>query len=115
MLGFDGLESGGKMNVRIIAAGFAACLLCGCTDADWDHATTYVGLGPTQNDRPAPPASADAAPTSVATDQSAKSDSWCQQAAKSARDEAAGDGFDSATQQRRAESTYRQCVGYSSH
>jgi hypothetical protein len=99
------------MNIRIVPAFFAAFLLCGCSY--WESATTYVGIGSTEQSEPPQAASqsADAAPTPAPADQAAKSDSWCQQIAKSARDDAAGNGFDSATQRRRAETTYRQCLG----
>ena len=114
------------MNIRIITAGLAAVLLCGCTDADWDRAMTYTGLGPSEQSEPsrgdqsASPQSEPSRPVAartevvtapLAADQAAGPDSWCQQVAKSAADEAAGNGFDAATQRRRAESTYRQCVG----
>ena len=98
------------MNVRIIAVGLAAFLLCGCSY--WDYATTYVGLGPSEQSEPRPVSAGTEVVTSpIPADQSAKSDTWCQQIAKSAHDEAAGNGFDSRTQRRRAESVYRQCVG----
>jgi hypothetical protein len=114
------------MNIRIITAVLAAFLLCGCTDADWDYALTYTGLGQADKNKPpqagrtdnnqppqANPVRAEAAPAPVPAEQSAKADEWCQQVAKSARDEAAGNGFDLATQQRTAEAHYRQCLGLS--
>ena len=100
------------MKVRVVVALLAACLLSGCTDADWDHATSYVGLGPAQSSGP-PPADP-AVPVSVPTDPATKPDTWCQQIAETARADAANDGFDAATQQRRAETMYRQCVSSSS-
>ena len=101
------------MNVRIIAAGLAAFLLCGCSY--WNSATSYIGLGPSeQSEPPQPvPARTEVLTSPIPADQSARSDTWCQQIAKSAADEAAGNGFDSRTQRRRAEAAYRQCVGSS--
>ncbi|HEY0281468.1 MAG TPA: hypothetical protein VGC27_02465 [Rhizomicrobium sp.] len=156
------------MNLRIIAMGFAAFLLCGCTEADLDYATLYVVPGqakeseppqaaqiesselpparrtensappaaptnnsesplvvqtenreppravPTENrEPPAAPARTQAAPAPIPAEQAAEPDSWCQQIAKSSANEAARNGYDSSTQQRRAEKTYRQCVGSS--
>ena len=120
------------MNVRIIVAGLAALLLSGCTDADWDRAMSYTGLGSSeqgeasrreqsepprgeQSEAPQPvTARNEVATAPLPADQAARPDSWCQQVAKSAADVAAGNGFDAATQRRRAESTYRQCIGSSS-
>jgi len=103
------------MNIRIVTTVFAAFLLSGCSF--WERATTYVGVGPTPQSEPASEPAAQAAPDGaqpaeppVAAAQP-RSDTWCQQIAKSASIEAADNGFDSATQRRRAESTYRQCVG----
>ncbi|MDE2133028.1 MAG: hypothetical protein KGM97_00385 [Alphaproteobacteria bacterium] len=98
------------MNMRIIGAVFAGFLLAGCTDADWDHAMSYAGLG--QSDQTASPQAAPAdesvaAPTPAA--QASKSDDWCREIAKAAAADAAGNGFDAPTQQHRAEVTYRQC------
>ncbi len=86
---------------------FAAVLLCGCTDADWDHTMSYVGLG---TDKPAPTAPAPAAPAQMAAAPAAPGNKWCVEVAKAALREAAKDGFDAATQQHRAQVTYRQCL-----
>jgi len=109
------------MNIRIITMGFAAVLLCGCTDADWDHAMSYTGLGSSeqseasqseQSESPrSVPARTEVVSAPLAADQATRPDSWCQQVAKSAVDDAAGNGFDAATQRRRAEASYRQCIG----
>ncbi len=100
------------MNMRIIGAVFAGLLLAGCTDADWDHAMSYAGLG--QSDQTAPatePVAATPAETPAAAGaaQVSTSEAWCREIAKAASDDAAGNGFDAATQQHRAELTYRQC------
>jgi hypothetical protein len=77
------------MNIRMIATVFAALLLCGCST--WDGAMSYVGLR--DSDQDAPP------------------DDWCRQIAKAASEEAAGEGRDAATQQRKADTAYQQCSG----
>lgn len=84
---------------------FAAVLLGGCTDADWDHTLSYVGL-----DSGAPPPAAAPAAVAAATPAESAENSWCVEAAKAAQREAAEQGFDSATQHYRAQVTYRQCV-----
>ena len=98
------------MNIRIVPVVFLAFLLCGCST--WNRATTYVGLRDSEPSEP-PPAAVEVygAPATAPADQPSKSESWCQQVAKSAADDAAGNGFDAATQRRRAETTYRQCLG----
>ncbi|HEY0281873.1 MAG TPA: hypothetical protein VGC27_04535 [Rhizomicrobium sp.] len=97
------------MNVRVIAVGFAAFLLCGCSY--WNSATTYFGLGPSEQSEPplAYSAAAEPNPPPIQADQAARFDEWCQRVAKSAAEEAAGNGYDSATQQRRAAKSYQQC------
>ncbi|MGA7676327.1 MAG: hypothetical protein WCA78_14935 [Rhizomicrobium sp.] len=76
---------------------------------------SYVGLGESDQDaQPAPAAEAVPAPPV----QASTPDDWCRQIAKAASEEAAGEGFDLATQQRRAETAYQQCVapaGSASH
>jgi hypothetical protein len=108
------------MNIRIIGAVFAGLLLCGCSLPSWDSMTTYVGLGP--DDQATPPKAApaegtpdevNAAPTSTPAAQASPSDNWCEQIAKASAADAADNGFDLATQQHRAETTYRQCLASS--
>jgi ABC-type uncharacterized transport system auxiliary subunit len=103
------------MNSRVIVVVLAGLLLCGCTAADWNHATSYVGLD--QDDQAAPPRAApaetQAATTSPSAAQASASDDFCQRMAKGESNDAASEGFDAATQRRRAESSYRQCIGYS--
>ena len=93
---------------RVIGAIFAGLFLCGCSAADWDYATTYVALG--QADQP-PPQSVAAAPLLIAQASTSSSDDWCRQLAKYEKEDAARDGFDVASQQRRADTTYHQCMG----
>ena len=98
------------MKIRVIGLGLVGLVLCGCSTGSWDRATRYVGLGPEDNDAPMT-AQSDTAPTPLPAAQESKSEVWCRQAAKSAMSDAASDGFDAATQQHRAEATYRQCLG----
>lgn len=107
------------MKHRVMAVLFAAGLLGGCTDADWDDAFSYAGLGPSKTDRASPASESDAdapAPTyraepapSVTTGPAPVADTWCIDVAKSAQIEAARQGFDGATQQRRARTVFMQC------
>ena len=108
-------ESGIKMNCRIVVVVFAGLLLCGCTIPSWDQMTTYAGLRSAEQAAPpqAAPAEAEAATTSPSVTQASRSDSWCQQMAKADSVDAASNGFDAATQRRRAEASYRQCVASS--
>ena len=102
------------MNMRIVVAALAACLLAGCTDADWDHTMSYVGLGPATSaeaDPPGQPAAAPVAQTDPAAGQPAASDQWCREVARAAATEAVSNGFDAATQQHRAQVSYSQCLG----
>jgi len=114
------------MNTRIIAAVFAGLMLGGCSA--WNDTLDLVGLGGSnQEEQPAAaptdqPAQAAAQPSSQAPAQtsaavtgyaptghpSARED-WCRQIARAAGEEAAGEGFDAATQQRRADTAYQQC------
>lgn len=86
----------------------AAALLAGCTDADWDHAMAYAGLGPDQAKPVAqqPDTAAPATPQAVA----AAPDEWCAEVAKASATQAAADGFDAATQKHRAEVVFQQCA-----
>jgi hypothetical protein len=102
------------MRERVIGAIFAGLFLCGCSaadwDADWDYATTYVGLE--QSDRSMPPVAPSSAPSpSVTVASVSTSDDWCRRLANYEKEDAANDGFDLATQQRRADAAYRQCMG----
>jgi hypothetical protein len=105
-------ENGINMNSRVIIVVLAGVLLCGCSSADWHHATSYVGLG--QDDQAVPakadPDDAEAATTSPSPGQASRSDDFCQRMAKGESNDAAADGFDAATQRRRAESSYQQCM-----
>jgi hypothetical protein len=97
------------MIYRFAAVALLSCVLAGCTDADWDHAMSYAGLG----DKPATEAqaapSADAAPAAVADASAPKMDDWCAVASKAAAREAADMGFDATTQRTRGDQALRQC------
>ena len=82
-------------------------LLAGCTDADWDHALNYTGLGGSseepemaQKSAPTPSAEIAAAPQSAGTD-------FCRSVAMQ---DAGDNGFDQATQQRVYARSYAQCL-----
>ncbi|MGC9955057.1 MAG: hypothetical protein ABSD21_12375 [Rhizomicrobium sp.] len=94
----------------MIAAVFAGLLLYGCSY--WDDTMSFVGLG--DSDEEAQPAAAPAAeaapaPALMPSSQYSTNEDWCRQIAKAAGEEAAGEGLDAAIQQRRADTTYRQC------
>ena len=100
-----------KRFMSMIAAGL---LLCGCTDADWDHLTSFDRRAPSEtalsqavpeNPTPVPASSAQASP---------QPDIWCQQVAQDAGEKAARNGFDATTQQSTAQTSYRQCAALKS-
>ncbi|MCX7281265.1 MAG: hypothetical protein NTX21_06885 [Alphaproteobacteria bacterium] len=91
-----------------------ACLaLAGCTDAQWNHALNYGGMGedaePEMADAPQAPARAtahiSAAPQPMAA-APANSD-FCRSVATQ---DATANGFDPATQQRVLAQSYQQCL-----
>lgn len=97
----------------------AAALLAGCTDADWDQAFAYAGLGGDQAKQTAPQtdaaqsdtAQADAVQSSAPPKmEAAAPDSWCAEVAKAAETEAANQGFDAQTQKNRAQAALQQCA-----
>jgi len=102
------------MKYRVVAVLFAAVVLGGCTDADWDRTLSYVGLGETPQAAPAQPAETQPAETQPATpapaEAAAPADDWCIQIAKAAGQEAADQGFDRPTQENRAKVVYQQCA-----
>jgi hypothetical protein len=92
------------MRYRTAAVLIAACLLGGCTETDWDHAFSYVGLDDSAS-APPPTTTVDTAQAPPDTQ-----DQWCVDVANSVQNEAAGQGFDAATQQKRAKVAYQQCM-----
>jgi hypothetical protein len=103
------------MKHRVMAVLLVAGLLGGCTEADWDSAFAYAGLGPSKPDSASSQSAPDgpsytAAPAASVTNGPAPvADTWCIDVAKSAQLEAAQQGFDGATQRRRAMTTFNQC------
>lgn len=92
------------MKGRLAFAFAAAVLLAGCTDADWDHAMAYAGLGPDQAKSAAPQSDESTPPKPTAPDE------WCADVAKASAEQAAKEGFDAPTQKHRAEVAYQQCA-----
>lgn len=99
---------------RIVALIAAALLLSACSDQDWSHALTFVGVGGSKaapvQPRPAaqtrPMAQAAPAPAQVAP-QAAPPNQFCESVASQ---DAQGNDFDPATQQRVFVQSYQQCV-----
>jgi hypothetical protein len=98
------------MNIRVIAAISAGLLLCGCST--WNGALTYVGLRDSNDAAPplAAPVETAPQPAPMPLSRTSRQEDWCRQTARAAGEEAAGEGFDAATQQSRADTTYRQCM-----
>lgn len=110
------------MKLHLVLALAAASLLSACTDADWSHGMSFVGLDDTPDiaaqpvaaPRPvaqtarrpvAQVAAAQAAPAQAA--QASGVNPFC---AAVARQDADGHGFDAATQQGMFVRSYQQCV-----
>ncbi len=95
-----------------LAAVLPMLFLAGCTDADWDHALRYTGVGQdtVAADEPVPGAQPAAAmPVAAAMPPSIAQTNteFCTAVAKQ---DAAGDGFDDATQTRMFQRSFQQCV-----
>lgn len=98
------------MRNRVIAIAVLACGLGGCTDADWDHTLSYVGVGDSSSPQaPAQPTQATANTSSTAAP-AAPVDSWCDGVAKAAAQTSREQGFDEATQRHQAEVVRNQCL-----
>lgn len=82
--------------MRLVVMVVAGLVVAGCTGPGWDHTFAFLDAPKP----PPPPAAAPALPTA----------DWCRQAAAAAKSEAAEQGFDTATQARRAETIYTQCL-----
>jgi hypothetical protein len=91
------------------------CLIAaGCTDSDWDRALNYVYPAPddadlTSDASPQPVAAAQPA-TTIATPQPAAAPANADFCRAVATQDATGNGFDPATQQRVFARSYGQCV-----
>jgi hypothetical protein len=94
-----------------------ACLaLAGCTDAQWNHALNYGGMGEDAESEmaDAPPAraaaqvsAATAAPQPMAIMPTPTNSDFCKSVATQ---DATANGFDPATQQRVLAQSYQQCL-----
>ena len=85
-------------------------LLAGCSDADWNHALNYSGLGGSADadaDAVQPVTSAATAAPAGATQAAAPNTDICRAVATQ---DATGNDFDPATQQRVFARSYSQCV-----
>lgn len=90
------------MRFFMLAAALSTLMLAGCSDADWNHAMTYTGVEQPQV------AAADPAPPPAQAPAAAMSDTgFCQAVAKQ---DATGNGFDPATEQRVFQHSFQQCV-----
>ena len=104
------------MKLHLALALAAASLLSACTDADWSHGMSFIGLDDSKNSQPvaeaAPQPVAKATPrpvAQVAPAQTAQAgvNPFC---AAVARQDADGHGFDAETQQGMFVRSYQQCV-----
>ena len=103
------------MNIRLALALAATLLLGACTDADWSHGMSFVGLddatpAPTPKRVATPRPLAQAAPRPVAPAQTAQANGPNSFCAAVARQDAEGHAFDAQTQQGVYVRSYQQCV-----
>lgn len=94
-----------------------ACLaLAGCTDAQWNHALNYTGMGESdaadadvapEPQAPARPSQAAAAPQPMTAMPAPANSDFCKSLATQ---DATANGFDPATQQRVLAQSYQQCL-----
>lgn len=94
-----------RMLGRVAVVAMIAIALSGCSV--WDN--TMSGLGLYGSDDGAAPVARPAA-MAAAEHAAPEEGNWCRQVAVQQREQAARNGFDAATQQRRYVSTYRQCL-----
>jgi hypothetical protein len=97
------------MKLRLIAAFAAAISLGACTDTDWSHTMSFVGVDDTSQAEPAPRPVAQAAPVAppAQTAQVAGVNPFC---ASVAKQDSERNAFDAATQQGVFVRSYQQCV-----
>ena len=109
------------MKFRLALALSAAAFLSACTDADWSHGMSFIGMDDNADSRPvavaAPRPVAQTAPRPVAQTAQMPAPAQTAQAngvnpfcAAVARQDAEGHGFDAATQQGMFVRSYQQCV-----
>jgi hypothetical protein len=103
------------MNIRIAACLAVAVFLSGCSDQDWNHALSFVGVNGGRANA-APATSAQAAPSTprpatvparTAAEAAPKPNEFCESVAAQ---DSQGNDFDSATQRRVFVQSYQQCV-----
>jgi hypothetical protein len=87
-------------------------LLAGCSDADWNHALNYTGLGADEDAaaETAPPATPAAATTAAAPEAPALPAANNDLCRAVATQDATSSDFDAATQQRVFARSFAQCV-----
>ena len=98
------------MKLRLVAVLAAAVSLSACTDADWSHTMSFIGVDDTTQPAPRPVArrampAATAAPAQTA--QVAGANPFC---ASVAKQDSERNVFDAATQQGVFVRSYQQCV-----
>ena len=91
--------------MKKLSALIVCLLLAGCSDADWNHALNYTGLG-NQEDAQADPAAVHVVPPPPAPAPVPNSE-LCRAVATQ---DATSNDFDPATQQRVFARSYSQCV-----
>ena len=99
------------MKLRLVAVLAAAVSLSACTDTDWSHTMSFIGVDDTTQARPAPrPVARRAAPAPVAPAQTAQVAGGNPFCASVARQDSERNVFDAATQQGVFVRSYQQCV-----
>ena len=103
------------MKLRYVAPMAISLILCGCTSADWDNATSYVGFKSDDADAQPVASMPDTAPTAMssATPQASADETFCKGFAKSEAWSAAQNGVGPDAQGRIAESAFRDCMAKS--
>jgi hypothetical protein len=88
-------------------------LLAGCSDAQWDHALNYAGMGGASEEpeevapKSAPSTAVSAQPAETAATADSAGTAFCRAVAMQ---DAGDNGFDTATQQRVFARSYAQCM-----
>jgi len=97
------------MTPRIAVCLAAALLLSACSDQDWSHALTYVGVhdSNTAPAQPRPVARTTPAPVQAAAAQAPQPNQFCESVASQ---DAQTNDFDPPTQRRVFVQSYQQCV-----
>ena len=103
------------MKIHVALALAAASLLSACSDADWSHNMSFIGLDDSATANvttpdPAPRPMAQTAPRPVATAQTTQANGLNPFCGAVARQDTEGHGFDAATQQGVYVRSYQQCV-----